>query len=204
MNEDTWTNILVLLDNKDLLMMRTVNAKFNNIISHNTYLLRIFKIRNENIKHLPLIDNKNIFFDLNITHDNNMILSNIPNLKILNVKANNNITDDYINNLTDLTSLNIAHNTNITNKGINRLVNLRELDIIGCSQITEEGLQTLTNLRTLTTSKYINLEELKKTLPSLINIKHAGPFDELFGIAKRIMVTYDYKVPNNMTIPSED
>ena len=65
----------------------------------------------------------------------------MPNLEILNIEHNTNITNFGIQNHVNLTDLNLENNSLITNNGIKKLHNLTKLNLKHNTKITNKGME---------------------------------------------------------------
>jgi Leucine-rich repeat (LRR) protein len=151
----------------------------------------------------------------------NDVLSNLSNLKTLDISGNNSITDIGLKNLTNLTSLksngnitsdsvkyltnlkelNLENNFLVSNLGIKNLFNLQHLNILNNKKITDEGISLLTNLTSINMKCCLSITNIGiKNLSNItqLNISQCPCITDegIIGLTKlrKLVVTYKNKI----------
>lgn len=150
----------------NIMLLRSLNHNYNNIISSNDFGKIIIRLQNNNICKMEHLDHiPNLYFDINITNETPLFYNKIirlhlqdhsydidfvnrcSNLKYLWL-ANNNITDSHIKNLNNISELGIYRNEKITNNGISHMEKLTSLNLSYNTKIDNLN-STHTNITTL-------------------------------------------------------
>lgn len=160
LNDDIYSVIINLLDNKSFLCFRGINLYFYKFLTGKNINKRIYKICEHNLSSLSNsygFTKDNIYFD--ISTNKNLSYRNyyakylhVPfaeKVIKLNICDNNQISSNEIKQLTNLTHLDMSNNSTIKNKDLRTLTKLETLIIISNDNIDNNTIKALPNLTNL-------------------------------------------------------
>jgi len=167
LNDDIYSVIVNLLDNKSFLCFRGTNSYFYKFLSGERVNKRIYKICEHNLSILSNsygVTNNNIYFDISTTK--NLSYRNyyakylrVPFAKKvvkLTICNNNEISSNELKQLTNLTYLDMSiysskknEKLRIKNKDLRTLTKLETLIIIGNNNVDNNTIKALSNLTSL-------------------------------------------------------